>query len=264
MKWLLFGKNGQLGQEFCKYFIKNNYDFNAYDHKQLDITDFKKVKNIILEIKPDIIINSVAYNNVDLAEGEGKDIAFAVNSSAVENIAKISKQENIKLIHYSTDYVFDGEKGEPYTEEDTPKPINEYGKSKLAGEKSIINLQGKYLIFRVSWLYGEGKSNFPYKILQWAKKYDILKIASDEISIPTSTEFVVKNTILSINNNLQGLYHLVPNDYCSRYDWAKKILIVHNINKKIIAVSKDIFKLPAKRGVFLAMSNQKLRFDNKK
>ena len=259
MKYLIIGKNGQLGKEFIKTLDRRKKDFAALGHLECDISNLNQVLEISKSIKPDIVINCAAYNQVDKAE-EDYTTAIKVNSLGVRNLAYASKKINAFLIHYSTDYVFDGKKENGlYTEDDFPNPLNEYGKSKLLGEIFIKEEIEKYLIFRVSWVYGEGKQNFIYKLMQWAKNNEYLKIAYDEISVPTSTRTIVEITLKSLDQELTGLYHLTNSGYASRYEWAKKVFEIKDINKFIKPVSSDIFDLPAKRPKFSAMSNERLK-----
>ncbi|MGE5894791.1 MAG: SDR family oxidoreductase, partial [bacterium] len=163
------------------------------------------------------------------------------------------------FVHYSTDYVFDGTKEDGlYTEEDKPNPLNQYGKSKLEGERNIQGETDRYLIFRVSWLYGKGKQNFIDKLIGWAKSNDYLKIACDEFSVPTHTRTVVDMTLKSVDQGLTGLFHATSSGFCSRYEWGKCIFAALGIDKFIRPVSMDSFSLPAKRPGFSAMQNKKL------
>ncbi|SNZ06145.1 dTDP-4-dehydrorhamnose reductase [Persephonella hydrogeniphila] len=259
MKYLIFGKNGQLGEEFQKALSNKNMKFLALSHKECDISDLKKLREIFESYKPDVVINCAAYNYVDKAETDFWD-SYKTNALGVRNLSYLSKIYNCYFITYSTDYVFDGTKEEGlYTEGDTPNPLNEYGKSKLTGEKWVFEEDlNKYLILRTSWVYGEGKQNFIYKVLQWVERNSYLKIAYDEISVPTSTRTIVEVTLKAIKQELSGLYHLTNSGYASRYEWAKKILELKGIKKFIYPVSKDIFDLPAKRPKFSAMDNGKI------
>ncbi len=257
MKYLLLGKEGQLGKEILSYLINNNLNFTAFSLDELDITDFDEVTKRIIVEKPDILINATAYNDVDAAESES-ELAFAVNAFALKNITEICNEINCKLIHYSTDYVFNGTKGSPYIETDKPNPLSEYGKSKLKGEEIIKETANSYLIFRLSWLYGNGKQNFIYKMLQWANQNDTLKIVDDEVSVPTSVYTARDITFNAINLNIEGLYHLTNTGYASRYEWALEIKKNFNLNNKIIPVSISEFNLPAKRPLFSAMNNSLL------
>ncbi len=254
MKYLIIGKDGQLGREFTKKLD----NVVALGHKECDISNLSQVLDVFNSIKPDIVLNCAAYNFVDKAEEDYKE-AFKVNALGVRNIAFASRRFNSFVVHYSTDYVFDGKKEDGlYTEEDKPNPLNMYGKSKYVGEEFLKEETDKYLIFRVSWVYGEGKQNFMYKLLQWSEKSPFLKIAYDEISVPTSTRTIVEITLKSIEKGLNGLFHLTNSGYASRYEWAKKFFELKGIDKFIKPVSSDIFSLPAKRPKFSPMSNRKI------
>ncbi len=257
MRYLILGKDGQLAKAFQKRLQDN--DLLALSKQECNIAHLDSVLEMFEEYKPDIVLNCAAYNLVDRAETEYWD-AYNVNALGVKNLAIAAKRYDSHFITYSTDYVFDGSKEDGlYTEEDMPNPLNEYGKSKLTGEKWIEEESlEKYLVFRTSWVYGEGKQNFIYKLMQWAQKSEYLKIAYDEISVPTSTRTIVDVTLKAIEKGVVGLYHLTNSGYASRYEWAKKILEMKGIKKFIYPVSKDIFNLPAQRAKFSAMSNEKI------
>ena len=257
MKFLITGARGQLAREFIAYFQEKGYGFAAFPKDELDVSDFEKVYQTIKEIKPDIIINCSAYNQVDLAEKE-KHLAYKVNTIGVYNLAISAREIKAKLVHYSTDYVFDGTKIGFYTEEDQPNPLNEYGKSKLLGEFFIQEILENYLIFRVSWVYGKGTQNFLYKLEEWAKKQEVLKIAVDEFSVPTSTRTIVEVTLKALDEGLTGLYHLTNSGYASRYEWAKEYFKLKGINKLIYPALQADFNLPAKRPKWSVMSNEKI------
>jgi len=257
MKFLITGARGQLAREFIAYFQEKGYGFAAFPKDELDVSDFEKVYQTIKEIKPDIIINCSAYNQVDLAEKE-KHLAYKVNTIGVYNLAISAREIKTKLVHYSTDYVFDGTKIGFYTEEDQPNPLNEYGKSKLFGEFFIQEVLENYLIFRVSWVYGKGTQNFLYKLEEWAKKQEVLKIAVDEFSVPTSTRTIVEVTLKALDEGLTGLSHLTNSGYASRYEWAKEYFRLKGINKLIYPALQADFNLPAKRPKWSVMSNEKI------
>ena len=253
-KVLITGASGQLGKEFVKVLSSKGIDFVALERKDLDVTNFEKAYKTLKEINPSVVINCSAYNQVDLAETQILQ-AFSTNAIGPYNLAITCREINAKLIHYSTDYVFDGIKKGLYTEEDSPNPLNQYARSKLLGEELVKQVLEDYLILRVSWVYGEGKQNFIYKLLQWAKEREVLQIAFNEVSVPTYTGFIVEKTLKALEKGLTGLYHLVPWGYASRYEWAKLTLKLFGINNKIlIPVQKEIFNLPAKRPDFSAMS----------
>ncbi|MFH1050168.1 MAG: dTDP-4-dehydrorhamnose reductase [bacterium] len=261
MKYLIIGYKGQLGSEFEKKFKELNYNFSAVDIDELDITDYSSIKAIFSSVKPGIVINCAAYNDVDGAE-TNPDIAFQVNSGAVKYLSAAAHKHHSFLIHFSSDYVFDGTKSDGlYVEKDETNPINQYGKSKLAGEKSIFDELEKYLLFRLSWVYGKGTQNFIYKLNQWAKNKSELNISRDEISIPTSTDIIVDIVMNSIQSGIEGLYHLTSSGFTSRFDWAKSIVGLLGLDVKLIPVSQDYFNLPAKRPKFSAMSNSLISSD---
>lgn len=256
-KFLISGASGQLSKEFQKTFAKKLINFASPSEEEWDITDFAKTKEIINKSKPNVIINCAAYNLVDDAE-EKPELADLVNSKAVENLAKICKENKIFLVHYSSDYVFDGKKQELYVEEDIANPLNEYGKSKLKGEQAVKDNLSDYLIFRLSWVIGRGKQNFLYKVWNWAKDSQAIKISSDEVSVPTYTEDIVIITLLSLEKGLIGLFHLTNSGYASRYELTKYFLNKMGAKNIVVPVSIDNFKTKAKRPVFSAMSNLKI------
>ncbi len=259
MKYLIFGKNGQLGFAFCKYLDSKGKEFLALSKQECDICDLKAVLEVFESYRPNVVINCAAYNYVDKAESEFFN-AYRVNAFGVRNLAFASSRFNCYLITYSTDYVFDGTKENGfYTEEDLPNPLNEYGKSKLTGEKWLLEEGIKnYLIFRTSWVYGRGKQNFIYKLTRWIREKDCLRVAYDEVSVPTSTDILVFFTLKAVEQGLVGLYHLVNSGCASRYEWAKKVFELMGVRKFIYPVSKEVFDLPAERPKFSAMSNVKL------
>lgn len=261
MKYLILGAKGQLGSEFLRTLSERNShdEVTGMGRENCDISNLSELLNVFEDVKPDVVINCAAYNSVDRAE-EDYITAIKVNAIGVRNIAFACNRYKSFLVHYGTDYVFDGKKENGlYTEDDEPNPINEYGKSKLMGEDFLKDELGRFLIFRVSWVYGNGTQNFIYKLLRWAECNDYLKVSSDEVSVPTSTRTIVDVTLKALKDGLEGLYHLTNSGYASRYEWAKEVFKVLGIDKFIRPVSSEMFNLPAKRPKFSAMSNEKLK-----
>lgn len=256
MKILITGSQGQLAQEFQRSTLKD-IDIFAPDEKEFDITNPDIVDKIVSRQKPDVIINCAAYNLVDNAQLD-PEIAFKVNAEGVKNLALTCKKNNILIVHYGTDYIFDGTKLNFYTEEDNPNPESKYGESKLLGEKYLAQATDNYLLFRVSWVYGKGKQNFLYKLTEWAKKSDVLRVVHDQISIPTYTEDIVSITMDSINTGLRGLFHLTNSGYATRYEVAKYFFELLKLDTIILPVTSDYFSSPVKRPYFSAMSNKKI------
>ncbi len=255
---LVLGKNGQLGGEFERIIGKHSR-YSAYflSRSECDISDLKNVFDAFDHLKPDIVINCAAYNLVDKAE-ENPYEAMRVNYLGVYNLAVACDRWGAFLVHYSTDYVFDGAKGELYREEDEPNPLNAYAKSKLYGERAVEECLDRYLIFRTSWVYGCGRQNFLNKLEQWAQTQDRLRVACDEFSVPTSTRTIAEITLKALENELTGMYHLVNSGYTSRFEWAKKYFEIRGIGIPVYPAYRADFNLPAKRPGFSAMSNEKL------
>lgn len=258
MKYLITGANGQLATEFKKN-LENNSSIEvlALSKEKLDVTDFQKLEEVIINFKPSVIINCSAYNNVDGAESE-RDLAYKINCEGPKNLARLAFKVGAFIVHYSTDYVFDGQKEDFYTEDDEPNPLSVYGKSKLAGERAIISETENYLIFRVSWVFGEGRQNFLYKLKEWSQKNRVIKIVSDQISIPTYTEDIVKVTRRSIDKGLRGVFHLTNSGYASRYEVARFYMEISGKDNLVLPVSSAYFPAPAQRPYFSALSNKRI------
>ena len=257
MKYLVLGASGQLGKAVCELLTDKQKNFLPLSRTKLDITQFAQVKDALERIKPSVIINCSAYNFVDLAEEES-ELAHLVNEHATRHLATLCASHRIKFLHFSSDYVFSGKAKVPYQEDSQTSPINTYGLSKLLGEKAIIENSSNYIIFRSSWIYGNGTQNFIYKLLQWTKQKETLSVAFDEVSIPNWTRTLAEITLKAIDDDLRGLFHLTGGGFCSRYELACKIIDHMKLNKKIIPVEKKTFDLKAKRGDFLALANDKL------
>lgn len=273
MRIVLFGKNGQVGWELEKM-LPNLGEVIAFGRQELDVSNLKQVQNTLLEIQPNLIVNASAYTEVDRAEKEPEK-AMRVNAEAPGIMAETARSLNATFIHYSTDYVFDGNQNKPYTENDNTNPLNIYGKSKLAGEKNIEQAGGAFLILRTSWVYSMRGNTFVNKLLAWARNNEVLRVVDDQISNPTWARVLAEATssLVSTNQgNLQdvmkersGLYHLAGGGYASRYEWAKQILANASHRTDILAqaiepVSSLEFPLPAARPAFSALECSK--FEN--
>jgi len=234
MDILVFGKDGQLGKAFQNLFQKaplTSEDSVQYiGRDQCDLSNTAALSDLLNSSKPDLIINAAAYTAVDKAETE-YELAFTINSKAPEMMAQYATKHGSTLLHYSTDYVFDGSKVGPYVESDHRKPINMYGKSKAAGEEAIEKVfanssSGHYAIFRTSWVYGDG-ANFIRTILRLAKEREELKVISDQYGVPTNTDWLaqvsldlVLDSYHSLRKFTSGIYHAVPSGRTSWYELA--------------------------------------------
>tara|TARA_R110002050_G_scaffold48356_3_gene112602 strand:+ start:180642 stop:181427 length:786 start_codon:yes stop_codon:yes gene_type:complete len=249
-KILVTGANGQLGLSLKDIALDYpNYQFHFKNSLELDITKEKQIQEFFVKNNFNYCINCAAYTNVEQAE-KTPEIAFKVNAEGVKNIAKVCKKFEVLLIHISTDYIFDGEKNEPYTIHDIPNPVNEYGKSKLAGEKYIQKILTNYYIIRTSWLYSKiHGENFYKTILEKAKKGEIIKITDEQVGCPTDTKNLA-NFILNqlISQKIKfGIIHFSDQAAMSWYDFACQILEVNGFNHYDLLVKDRNYRSFAKR-----------------
>ncbi|MDI3542489.1 MAG: dTDP-4-dehydrorhamnose reductase [Candidatus Atribacteria bacterium] len=260
MKLLITGSQGQLGKEIQREGEKRGYQVYPFSHKELDITDISAVETAVQELKPDIIVNCAAYNQVDQAEKE-REIAWKVNVGGVENLALSSRKYGVFLVHYSSDYVFSGNQRHPYREEDLPSPLNYYGKTKWEGEKVLEKIlpPSQFLLLRVSWVFGNNpKVSFPLKLFQWSRERQTLQIVDDQISSPTYARDAAYFTLELLEKGAQGLFHLANSGYCSRCQWAKFILEKLNWRGQLLPAKTTDFPTPAQRPPFSALDSRKV------
>ncbi len=253
---LLTGANGQLGQDFQKLFDKIGVKYIATDYQELDITDKEKVREYIENSNFTVVINCAAYNNVDKAEEEVEK-CYALNTYAPKNLAEICKEKNIIFVTYSTDFVFDGEKEIPYTEEDIPNPLSIYSKAKLEGEKYSLEYEKTFLI-RTSWVFGMGNNNFCKQVINWSKDRDILKIVNDQVSSPTYSKDLAEFSWDLIQTDKFGLYHFSNSGEASKYEQAEYILKKIGWNGKLERAKTDDFPLKAKRAKYSKIDSSKI------
>jgi len=228
MKILVIGAHGMLGR--CLVSMLSNLStvgnlglkITAVDMEQLDITRHQNTSLFINDCKPDVIVNCAAFTNVDACETQISD-AFAVNATGAKNVALAGKQIGAKIVHISTDYVFDGAKIDFYRETDKVNPLSVYGKSKLEGEFAIQEITDNYAILRTAWLFGPYRKNFVTAILERGKKHREVSVVTDQHGSPTYTGDLSQAVWNVISRDVRGLYHFANTGKCSRYDWAKKI-----------------------------------------
>lgn len=260
MKILILGNKGMLGSVFDHYLSDlGRYEVIGADKNEVDITDKKALRIFFEKIKPDFVINCAAYTDVDGAEAS-REMAFAINGEAVKNIAELCKDLDTTLIHFSTDYVFDGKNPVGYKEEDEPNPINVYGESKLAGEKYIQEICEKYYIIRTAWLFGPNGKNFVATMLRLFSEKDELKVVNDQVGSPTFTcdlvPVVVSTFIDSVNP--YGVYHITNKGETTWYGFACAIRNVIDSDVKILPISSEEFPRPAVRPKCSILINTKL------
>ena len=260
-KILLIGKNGQVGWELQRTLAPLG-EVIAMDRQALDLTRPDSLRNTIRSTQPDIIVNAAAYTAVDQAESE-PDLAMASNGLAPGVMAEEAKRLGALLVHYSTDYVFDGTKATPYSEDDTPKPLNAYGRSKLAGEQAIQSSGCRHLIFRTSWVYGHHGKNFLRTIQRLAKGKEQLSIVDDQIGAPTWSRMIAEATALALRNDPRneqnsGLYHMTASGQTSWHGFARAILDAEGWAGRLMPIPAQDYPLPAQRPANSTLSNDKL------
>lgn len=259
-KILVTGSKGQLGVDLVNI-LSNKYYVIGLDKEKLDITNLDYVINTVKNIKPDIIINSAAYTNVDGCE-ENIDLSYKINSLGARNLAIASLENDSKLVHISTDFVFDGEKTKPYIEFDKPNPLSIYGQSKLLGEEFIKEINTRHYILRASWLYGENGNNFVKTMLKLGKGNKILKVVNDQKGTPTYTKDLVDVINMIIKTDAYGTYHTSNEGECTWFEFAKKIFEISNMkNIEIIPITTEELDRPAKRPKYSVMKNYMLELD---
>lgn len=220
---LLTGKTGQVGWELRRS-LASLGQVIALDHNGMDLANPDAVVNMIRETRPNIIVNAAAYTAVDKAEAE-PDLAMAVNGLAPGIMAEEAKKLNATLVHFSTDYVFDGLKTTPYDENDVPNPLNVYGRSKLAGERAVQTCDGAFLIFRTAWVYGMRGKNFVRTVLRLAAEHNEFRIVDDQFGTPTWSRLIAETTATALIDNLSpGIYHLTATGATNRYHFAQAVL----------------------------------------
>lgn len=258
MTYLIAGASGQLGQEFVRTLQQRNLPYAAPPETQFDITAPDAIAAVLAETRPDVLINCAAYTNVEQAE-QTPAPAYLVNETAVGHLASACAIAGVKLVHFSTDYSFDGTKKGLYTEEDTPAPLNEYGRSKLAGEVLLASHSVDSLVLRLSWVFGHGPQNFFHKLQQWSAGRDVMNVVYDQIATPTYTADIVDWTLLALGAKLSGLYHFSNDGYASRYECARELFDQLGAGPLILPVGSDAFPSPVQRPFFSAMSSAKLQ-----
>jgi dTDP-4-dehydrorhamnose reductase len=262
MKILLIGADGQLGTDIQK--VNDGSELIPLTISDIDVTDKGGVSAIINKYRPDVVINTSAYHRVDDCEDHDEN-AFAVNAFGVKNLSLACGETGSALVHISTDYVFDGNKGKPYTEADCPNPGTVYGISKLAGEYYVRYMLKKYFLIRTCGLYGvagclgKGGGNFIETMLTLAKQKPVIRVVSDQIVSPTYTLDLARKIGQLIRTEHYGLYHIANKGSCSWYEFANKIFELSGIKVKLEKATTDEFKAKARRPAFSVLNNSSLR-----
>jgi dTDP-4-dehydrorhamnose reductase len=261
-KIVVFGSGGQLGVELCREFERRSWTVKRFDRQSLDITDAQRVEAAIAAADPHVVVNAAAYNQVDIAESEPLN-AYLTNALAVRNLAMSCRQVDAQLVHYSTDYVFDGTKGSPYVETDTPHPLGAYAVSKLAGELYAQAYLDRPLIIRTSGVFGPAgrftpRGNFVELMLRLAKENKPIRVVQDHVASPTYAPAIASRTADLIERNLTGIFHMGGGQAISWYDYAKLIFELAGVSPVLQPTNEKEYRTAARRPKFSALSNAKL------
>lgn len=270
MKVLVTGSNGQLGSEIIHIQKSGTSDLGKIDNiystaqiveankDMLDITVLNDVRKVLNTLKPDVVINTAAYTNVDKCETE-MDLAFKVNALGAKNLAMICEDIGAKLIHISSDYVFAGDNQKPYREYDMASPINVYGKTKYLGEQYVRGFCSKYFILRTSWLYGFSGRNFVKTIIKVASEKKHLDVVDDQIGTPTNAQDLAYHIFKIALTTDYGIYHCTGNSQCSWFEFAKRIIEYGKIDCTISPIKSEKLNQIAKRPSYSVLDNLMLR-----
>ena len=259
---IVIGAKGRLGAALaCEY--QRAFSVKAFARSQLDLGKLDQVRSTLSETEFDLLANCAALTNVDYCESNRAE-AFLVNAEAPRLLAEVCREKRARLVHFSTDYVFDGKQRTPYTEEDKPAPLSVYGESKLEGERRVLEVSSQHLVVRLSWVFGPDKPSFIDQIIQRARENDVVTAVADKFSAPTYTIDVSSWLRLAIDKNANGILHLANNGGCSWQEWAQYAIdVCRSLGiplkaERVGAVSlADMKSFVAKRPVYTVLSTAK-------
>ena len=256
MRILLTGRTGQVGAEL-EQALPALGEVIATDRSALDLASADQIRRAVREAKPDVIVNAAAYTAVDKAESE-PELAMRINGEAPGILAEEAKQLDALLLHFSTDYVFDGTKATPYVERDLPNPLNTYGRSKLAGEGAVVASGCRHLILRTSWVYGPRAANFYQIILRKARANEPMRMVDDQTSVPTTSAFLAEHTVALLRKQASGLLHLVPSGRATRYEFAAEVVRAVRSSSRVERARTSDFPSAARRPAYSVLDNHRV------
>ena len=259
MRIMVTGSAGMLGQQLESVFSQD-HSVLAVDLEDLDITRFDQVRETVAGCQPDWILHAAAFTQVDEAETR-VDEAYRVNALGTRNVAAAAHENQSVLLYYSTDYVFDGGQRHPWREWDRPSPVNEYGRSKLAGEHFVRALAPSHLIVRTSWLFGPGGANFVDKMIQRGRLGGPLRVVDDQTGSPTFTKDLAAASKQLVERNLRGIYHVTNSGHCNWYELATEVLTLAGLDIEITPVPTSDYPAAAPRPAFSVLDNFLLRIE---
>jgi len=257
MKVLVTGTKGQLGYDVVNELEKRGHTAIAVDIEEMDITDAVSVEKVITEAEVDAVIHCAAYTAVDVAE-DNVELCRRVNAEGTENIAKVCKKLDLKMIYISTDYVFDGEGERPWEPDDERHPLNVYGQTKYEGELAVEKYLEKYFIVRIAWVFGVNGKNFIKTMLKLSETHEELNVVDDQVGSPTYTYDLAVLLVDMAESDKYGRYHATNEGLCTWYQFAKEIFRQAGVEVKVNPVTSDMFPAKAKRPKNSRMSKEKL------
>jgi dTDP-4-dehydrorhamnose reductase len=255
LKVLLIGRNGQVGWELARL-LPTLGELVSTGREELDLADDDAIRRVVREAKPQLVVNAAAYTAVDKAESE-PELAMRINGTALGVLAEEAKRLGAMLVHYSTDYVFDGTKSSAYVEDDAPNPLSAYGHSKLAGERAIASSGCRHLILRASWVYGPRGKNFFLTIAAKARAGERLRVVADQRGVPTTSRFLAEKTLALLAKDASGFLHLVPSGQTTWYEFAREIVKLSGSQSEVQPIKTGEFPVAARRPANSVLDNRK-------
>lgn len=264
MKVAIIGGNGQLGRDVAAAFSAEGCAVTTFTHEDVEISSLESVRILLGSLRPEVVVNTAAFHNVDKCEAE-PGLAFAVNGTGARNLAQVTEETGATILHVSTDYVFDGQKSSPYVEEDLPAPLNVYGNTKLSGEFFVRSINPRHFVVRTSAIYGEnpcrakGGLNFIELMLKLSKEREELRVVNDEFVTPTPTLQIARQLVALSRSSDYGLYHATAEGSCSWYEFAAAIFELTKTKVRLEAAKPGEFPAKVPRPKYSVLENHALK-----
>jgi dTDP-4-dehydrorhamnose reductase len=261
MNIALLGANGQLGQDLRSALMP--HDLHAFTRKEFDVTDHARSRSMLMDVRPEVIINTTAYHRVDDCESH-PELAYAGNVLAVLNLIRVANELDATLVHFGTDYIFDGRLREPYTERSAPFPLSVYANSKFAGELLVRSMARKHLMIRTCGLYGAAGSsgkggNFVQTMLAKAHRKEPIRVVNDQVVTPTYTVDLANQIAAVLQPGHLGLFHMTNEGSCTWFEFAHAIFDIAGVEANLSPTTSDVFKAPAIRPAYSVLENARLK-----
>jgi dTDP-4-dehydrorhamnose reductase len=264
MKVAIIGGNGQLGRDVAAAFSAEGCAVTTFTHEDVEISSLESVRTSLGSLRPEVVVNTAAFHNVDKCEAE-PGLAFAINGTGARNLAQVTEETGATILHVSTDYVFNGHKRSPYVEEDLPAPLNVYGNTKLSGEFFVRSINPRHFVVRTSAIYGEnpcrakGGLNFIELMLKLSKEREELRVVDDEFVTPTPTVQIARQLVALCRSSDYGLYHATAEGACSWYEFAAAIFELTKTKVRLEAAKPGEFPAKVPRPKYSVLENQALK-----